>query len=135
MPQIPADGLAITEEGEALISAFLRKLGVEYTDWHDAPWVEANIEEALRRLGYALELFRVEGGGLALGASPFTLVVITDDYSLLFIKDGELYYMAASGELGSTFEVKFLRFRSDSRLLEVKAPDVLAVLSRLFRLG
>lgn len=118
-----------------MISAFLRKLGVEYTDWHDAPWVEANIEEALRRLGYALELFRVEGGGLALGASPFTLVVITDDYSLLFIKDGELYYMAASGELGSVFEVKFLRFRSDSRLLEVKAPDVLAVLSRLFRLG
>ena len=135
MPQIPADGLAITEEGEALISAFLRKLGVEYTDWHDAPWVEANVEDVLKRLGYALELFRVEGGGLALGASPFTLVVITDDYSLLFIKDGELYYMAASGELGSTFEVKFLRFRSDSRLLEVKAPDVLAVLSRLFRLG
>jgi len=118
-----------------LISAFLRKLGVEYTDWHDAPWVEANVEDVLKRLGYALELFRVEGGGLALGASPFTLVVITDDYSLLFIKDGELYYMAASGELGSVFEVKFLRFRSDSRLLEVKAPDVLAVLSRLFRLG
>jgi hypothetical protein len=135
MPQIPADGLAITEEGEALISAFLRKLGVEYADWHDAPWVEADVEEALRRLGYALELFRVEGGGLALGASPFTLVVITDDYSVLLIRDGELYYMAASGSLGSVFEVKFLRFRSGSRLLEVKAPDVLAVLSRLFRLG
>jgi hypothetical protein len=135
MPQIPADGLAITEEGEALISAFLRKLGVEYTDWHDAPWVESDVEDVLKRLGYALELFRVEGGGLALGASPFTLVIITDDYSLLFIKDGELYYMVASGSLGSTFEVKFMRFRSDSRLLEVKAPDVLAVLSRLFRLG
>ena len=135
MPQIPADGLAITEEGEALISAFLRKLGVEYTDWRNAPWVDVDVEEALRRLGYALELFRVEGGGLALGARPLTLVVITGDYSLLFIKDGELCYMAVSGKLGSAFEVKFLRFRSGSRLLEVKAPDVLAVLSRLFRLG
>ena len=135
MPQIPADGLAITGEGEALITAFLRKLGIEHADWHDAPWVEVDVEEALRRLGYALELFRVEGGGLALGARPFTLVIITDDYSILFIRDGELYYMVASGLLGSAFEVRFMRFRSDSRLLEVKAPDVLAVLSRLFRLG
>jgi hypothetical protein len=135
MPQIPADGLAITDNGEALITAFLRKLGVEYPDWRDAPWVEVDVEGVLKRLGYVLELFRVEGGGLALGASPLTLVVITDDYSVLLIRDGELYYMVASGSLGSAFEVKFMRFRSGSRLLEVKAPDVLAVLSRLFRLG
>jgi hypothetical protein len=110
MPRFPADGLIIVNNGAELVRSFLRLIGFN-NEWREAPWTEADGVELVRRLRYALELFRITGGGLAVGANPLTLVIVTPDYSLMLVKDGGWFYLASSGRRGSVFEARFIKAR------------------------
>ena len=124
------DGLIIVDNGLELVKSFLRLIGAG-TDWRNAPWTEADGVELVKRLRYALELFRVVGGGLAIGANPLTLVIITPDYSLMLVKDGEWFYLASNGRRGRVFEARFIKARGSA--IRLTAPDALAVLRLLFK--
>jgi len=67
-------GLAVTDDGEELVRSFFKLFGINY-EWRKAPWVEVGSGELAKRLGTALELFKIAGGGLAISAKPlvFTL--------------------------------------------------------------
>jgi len=130
VPRYPVDGMVIVNNGLELVKSFLRLIGVS-TDWHSVPWTEADGRELVKRLGYALELFRITGGGLAIGAEPLTLVIVTPDYSLMLVNDGGWFYLASSGRRGSVFEARFIKARGSA--IRVTAPDALAVLRLLFK--
>jgi len=125
------DGLIIVNNGMELVKSFLRLIGAEYYEWHNAPWTEADGVELVKRLRYALELFRVVGGGLAIGANPLTLVIITPDYSIMLVKDGEWFYLASNGRRGRVFEARFIKTRGSA--IRLTAPDALTVLRLLFK--
>jgi hypothetical protein len=103
-------GLAITDDGEELVSAFLGLFGVSY-EWRKAPWVEVGSGEFVKRLGTALELFRIAGGGLAIGAKPLVFIIITLNYGVVLIKDGDWYYLASSDLNGGSIKVSFIKTR------------------------
>jgi hypothetical protein len=123
--------MVIVNNGLELINSFLRLIGAEYYEWRNAPWTEADGRELAKRLGYALELFRVVGGGLAIGAEPLTLVIVTPDYSLMLIKDGGWFYLASNGRRGRVFEARFIKARGSA--IRLTAPDALTVLTLLFK--
>jgi hypothetical protein len=122
--------MIIVDNSLELINSFLRLIGVS-TDWRNASWAEADGRELVKRLGYALELFRIMGGGLAIGAEPLTLVIVTPDYSAMLIKDGEWFYLASNGRLGRVFEARFIKARGSA--IRLTAPDALTVLTLLFK--
>ncbi len=128
--RFPVDGMIIVNNGLELIKSFLKLIGVS-ADWRSAPWTEADGRELVKRLGYALELFRVVGGGLAIGAEPLTLVIVTPDYSLMLVKEGEWFYLASNGRRGRVFESRFIKARGSA--IRLTAPDALAVLRLLLR--
>ena len=128
MPGFPADGLIIVNNGVELVKSFLRLIGAN--EWRNIPWTEADGVELAKRLRYALELFRVVGGGLAIGANPLTLVIITPDYSLMIVSDGGWFYLVSNGRRGSVFEARFIKARGSA--IRLTAPDALAVLRLLF---
>jgi len=128
--KFPVDGLIIVGNGLELVRSFLRLIGVEH-EWRNVPWTEADGGEIVKRLRYALELFRITGGGLAVGANPLTLVIITPDYSLMLVSDNGWFYLASSGRLGSVFESRFIKARG--RGIRLTAPDALTVLRLLLR--
>jgi len=105
-------GLAVTDDGEGLVGAFLGLLGVNYK-WREAPWVEVNVEDALKRLGTALELFRITGGGLAIGVKPFVLIIITLNYGVMLIKDGDWFYLASSDLNDGSIKTSFIKTRGN----------------------
>ena len=123
------DGLIIVGNGLELVRSFLRLIGVN--EWRNIPWTEADGRELAKRLRYALELFRIMGGGLAIGAEPLTLVIVTPDYSAMLIKDGEWFYLASNGRLGRVFEARFIKARGSA--IRLTAPDALTVLTLLFK--
>jgi len=129
MPGFPADGLIIVGNGLELVRSFLRLIGVN--EWRNMPWTEADGRELVKRLRYALELFRVVGGGLAIGANPLTLVIITPDYSLMLINDNGWFYLASNGRRGRVFEAKFIKARGSA--IRLTAPDAVTVLRLLLR--
>jgi hypothetical protein len=129
MPGFPVDGLIIVNNGLELVKSFLRLIGAN--EWREVPWTEADGGELVKRLRYALELFRIVGGGLAIGANPLTLVIITPDYSLMLVSDGEWFYLASSGRRGRVFEARFIKARGSA--IRVTAPDALTVLRLLFK--
>ena len=122
--------MIIVGNGLELVKSFLRLIGVS-ADWRNMPWTEVDGVELARRLRYALELFRIVGGGLAVGANPLTLVIVTPDYSLMLVSDGGWFYLASNGRLGSVFEARFIKARGSA--IRVTAPDALAVLRLLFK--
>jgi len=130
MPRFPVDGLIIVGNGLELVRSFLRLIGFN-NEWRNAPWTEADGVELVRRLRYALELFRVVGGGLAIGANPLTLVIITPDYSLMLVKDSGWFYLASNGRRGRVFEARFIKTRGSA--IRLTAPDALTVLRLLFK--
>ena len=129
MPRFPADGLIIVGNGLELVKSFLRLIGAN--EWRDIPWTEVDGGELAKRLRYALELFRITGGGLAVGANPLALVIITPDYSLMLVSDGEWFYLASSGRLGRVFEARFIKARGSA--IKLTAPDALTVLRMLLK--
>jgi len=129
MPRFPVDGLIIVGNGLELVKSFLRLIGAN--EWREVPWTEADGVELVKRLRYALELFRVVGGGLAIGANPLTLVIITPDYSLMLVNDGEWFYLASNGRRGRVFEARFIKTRGSA--IRLTAPDALTVLRLLFK--
>jgi hypothetical protein len=129
MPGFPVDGLIIVGNGLELVKSFLRLIGAN--EWHSVPWTEADGVELVKRLRYALELFRVVGGGLAIGANPLTLVIITPDYSLMLVNDDGWFYLASSGRRGRVFESRFIKARGSA--IRLTAPDALTVLRLLFK--
>jgi hypothetical protein len=129
MPGFPADGLIIVNNGMELVKSFLRLIGAN--EWRNAPWTEADGVELVRRLRYALELFRVVGGGLAIGANPLTLVIVTPDYSLMLVSDNGWFYLASNGRRGGVFEARFIKARGSA--IRLTAPDALTVLRLLLR--
>ena len=130
VPRYPVDGMVIVNNGLELVKSFLRLIGAG-TDWRSAPWTEADGRELAKRLGYALELFRITGGGLAIGAEPLTLVIVTPDYSVMLVKDEEWFYLASNGRRGRVFETRFIKARGSA--IRVTAPDALTVLRLLFK--
>ena len=124
-PQNQVDGLAVVDDGEELVRSFFKLLGVNY-DWREAPWVEADGGGLVKRLGYALELFRVMGGGLLMSVKPFVLTIMTPKYGVMLIKDGEWFYLASGGLKGASLEVVFIKARGN--YLELTAPDALSLL-------
>jgi hypothetical protein len=122
--------MVIVNNGLELVKSFLRLIGVN-TDWHSVPWTEADGRELVKRLGYALELFRITGGGLAIGAEPLTLVIVTPDYSVMLVKDDGWFYLASSGRRGGAFESRFIKARGSA--IKLTAPDALTVLRLLFK--
>jgi len=129
MPRFPVDGLIIVNNGMELVSSFLRLIGAN--EWRKAPWTEADGVELVKRLRYALELFRIVGGGLAIGANPLTLVIITPDYSLMLVNDSGWFYLASNGRRGRVFEARFIKARGSA--IRLTAPDALTVLRLLFK--
>ena len=129
MPGFPVDGLIIVGNGLELVKSFLRLIGAN--EWREVPWTEADGVELVKRLRYALELFRVVGGGLAIGANPLTLVIITPDYSLMLVNDDGWFYLASSGRRGRVFESRFIKARGSA--IRLTAPDALTVLRLLFK--
>jgi len=130
VPRFPVDGMIIVDNSLELINSFLRLIGVS-TDWRNASWAEADGRELVKRLGYALELFRIMGGGLAIGAEPLTLVIVTPDYSIMLVKEGEWFYLASNGRRGRVFEARFIKARGSA--IRLTAPDALTVLTLLFK--
>jgi hypothetical protein len=122
--------MVIVNNGLELVKSFLRLIGAG-TDWRNASWAEADGGELVKRLGYALELFRIMGGGLAIGAEPLTLVIVTPDYSIMLVKDEEWFYLASSGRRGRVFEARFIKTRGSA--IRLTAPDALTVLRLLFK--
>jgi len=123
------DGLIIVNNGVELVRSFLRLIGVN--EWREAPWTEADGGELAKRLRYTLELFRITGGGLAVGANPLTLVIITPDYRLMLVSDGGWFYLASSGRLGGAFEARFIKARGSA--IKLTAPDAVTVLRLLLK--
>lgn len=124
MPRFPVDGLIIVNNGVELVRSFLRLIGAN--EWREAPWVEADGGGLVKRLGYALELFRVMGGGLLMSVKPFVLTIMTPKYGVMLIKDGEWFYLASGGLKGASLEVTFIKARGN--YLELTAPDALSLL-------
>jgi len=129
VPKFPVDGLIIVNNGMELVRSFLRLIGAG--EWRNIPWTEVDGVELVRRLRYAIELFRITGGGLAIGANPLTLVIITPDYSLMLISDGGWFYLASNGRRGRVFEARFIKARGSA--IRLTAPDALTVLRLLFK--
>jgi len=129
MPRFPTDGLIIVNNGVELVRGFLRLIGAN--EWRNIPWTEVDGVELVRRLRYALELFRMVGGGLAVGANPLTLVIVTPDYSLMLVSDGEWFYLASNGRRGRVFEARFIKARGSA--IRLTAPDAITVLRLLFK--
>jgi hypothetical protein len=105
-------GLAITDDGEELVRSFFKLFGINY-EWREAPWVEVKSNEFVKRLGTALELFKIAGGGLAIGAKPLVFTIITLDYGVMLIKDGEWYYLASSDLNPGSTKVSFIKTRGN----------------------
>jgi hypothetical protein len=94
------------------VRSFFKLLSVNY-EWREAPWVEVKGDEFVRRLGYALELFKIAGGGLAIGAKPLVFTIITLDYGVMLIKDGEWYYLASSDLRDGSIKVSLAKTRGN----------------------
>ena len=62
---------------------------------------------------------------------PLTLVIVTPDYSIMLVKEGEWFYLASNGRRGRVFEARFIKARGSA--IRLTAPDALTVLTLLFK--